>query len=530
MEWLKTTSMTLIEDIYISKKGVVKMRTVIEKMVVNEVKHEGELKRSLQPRHMNMIAIGGAIGTGLFLLSGGSVSAAGPGGAIVAYAVMGILVYFLMTSLGEMATLLPLSGSFETYATRFVDPAFGFALGWNYWFCWATCVACELVAGSIIVKFWLPHTNATLWSILFLAILFILNLTSARAYGEGEYWFASIKVITIIAFIIVGTLMIFGIMGGHSPGFSNFTLSDGNGNKGPFIGGIAAMINVFLLAGFSFSGTELVGLAAGECVNPEVNVPKAIKTVFWRILLFYIFAIVVIGFLIPFTNPNLLKSGTDQIAFSPFTMVFQRSGIAFAASFMNAVILTAVLSAGNSGLYAASRMLYAMAKEGKAHKIFGKVNKRGVPMNALYLTTLVACSAFLASLVGDGRIYYALVNISGITAFFAWLGIAVCHYRFRKAYIAQGKKLEDLKYKAKWFPFGPIMAMVLCTIVIFGANIWIFQADTFDWFSFITNYITIPLFAIFYFGYKFVKKTKIVPLLECDFEHKEYEKEENVNT
>ena len=502
------------------------MRTVIEKKVVNKVKPEGKLKRTLQPRHMNMIAIGGAIGTGLFLLSGGSVSAAGPGGAIVAYTVMGILVYFLMTSLGEMATLLPLSGSFETYATRFVDPAFGFALGWNYWFCWATCVACELVAGSIIVKFWLPNTNATLWSILFLVILFILNLTSARAYGEGEYWFASIKVITIITFIIVGTLMIFGIMGGHSPGFSNFTLSDGNGNKGPFIGGIVAMINVFLLAGFSFSGTELVGLAAGECVNPEVNVPKAIKTVFWRILLFYIFAIVIIGFLIPFTNANLLKSGTDQIAFSPFTMVFQRSGIAFAASLMNAVILTAVLSAGNSGLYAASRMLYAMAKEGKAHKIFGKVNKRGVPVNALYLTTLVACSAFLASLVGDGRIYYALVNISGITAFFAWLGIAVCHYRFRKAYIAQGKKLEDLKYRAKWFPFGPIMAMVLCSIVIFGANIWIFQADTFDWFSFITNYITIPLFAMLYLGYKFVKKTKIVPLLACDFEHKEYEKTE----
>jgi len=500
------------------------MSAKVEMKTNFEVKQQGELKRSLQARHLNMIAIGGAIGTGLFLLSGGTISRSGPGGAIVAYLVMGILVYFLMTSLGEMATLLPVSGSFETYATRFVDPAFGFALGWNYWFCWSTCVACELVAGSIIIKFWLPHTNATLWSVLFLVVLFILNLTSARAYGEGEYWFSSIKVITIIAFIIVGTLMILGIMGGHSPGFSNFTISDANGNKGPFIGGIFGMVNVFLLAGFSFSGTELVGLAAGECENPQVNVPKAIKMVFWRILLFYLGAIIVIGFLVPFNDPNLLKSGTDQIAFSPFTMVFQRSGLAFAASLMNAVILTAVLSAGNSGLYASSRMLYAMAKEGKAPKLFGKVNKRGVPMNALYLTTLVACSAFLASLVGDGKIYYALVNISGITAFFAWLGIAVCHYRFRKAYIAQGRKLEDLKYQAKWFPFGPIMAMILCTIVIFGSNIWIFQAPTFDWFSFVTNYMTIPLFAIFYFGYKFVKKTKIVPLMECDFEHKEYQK------
>lgn len=482
----------------------------------------GELKRSLQARHLNMIAIGGAIGTGLFLLSGGSVSTAGPGGAIAAYAVMGILVYFLMTSLGEMATMMPISGSFETYATRFVDPALGFALGWNYWFCWSTCVACELVAGSIIVKFWLPHTNGTMWSILFMVVLFLLNLVSAKAYGEGEYWFASIKVVTIFLFLAVGVLMIFGILGGKSPGFSNFFLQS-NGQKGPFIGGVSAIINVFLLAGFSFSGTELVGLAAGESADPEKNVPKAIKTVFWRILLFYIGAIIVIGFLIPFNDPNLLKSGTDQIAYSPFTIVFQRSGIAFAASLMNTVILTAVLSAGNSGLYASSRMLYAMAKEGKAPKAFAKVNKRGVPMNALYLTTLVACTAFFASLIGDGKIYYALVNISGITAFFAWLGIAICHYRFRRAYVAQGRKLEDLKYKAKWFPFGPIAAIILCTIVIFGSNIWIFQADKFDWFSFITNYATIPLFAVFYFGYKFVKKTKIVPLMECNFDCTDYE-------
>lgn len=481
---------------------------------------KSELHRGLKARHLNMIAIGGAIGTGLFLLSGGSVSMAGPGGALLAYAVMGVLVYFLMTSLGEMATLMPVSGSFETYATRFVDPAFGFALGWNYWFCWATCVACELVAGSIIIKYWLPNTNGTLWSIFFLAILFALNLVSAKAYGEGEYWFASIKVVTIIVFIVAGVLMIFGIIGGTSPGFSNFTLQAGD-QKGPFVGGVFAVVNVFLLAGFSFSGTELVGLAAGESENPEVNVPKAVKTVFWRILLFYIGAIVVIGFLIPFNDPNLLKGGTDQIAFSPFTLVFQRAGIAFAASLMNAVILTAVLSAGNSGLYASSRMLYAMAKEGKAPRMFSKVNKRGVPMNALYLTTLVACSAFFASLVGDGKIYYALVNISGITAFFAWLGIAICHFRFRKAYVAQGRRLEDLKYRAKWYPFGPIMAMILCTVVIFGANIWIFQAETFDWFSFITNYGTIPLFAAFYFGYKIVKKTKVVPLMECDFDCKE---------
>lgn len=488
-----------------------------------ERKNKGELHRSLKARHMNMIAIGGSIGTGLFFASGSAVSTAGPGGAVLAYTVMGILVYFLMTSLGEMATLLPVSGSFETYATRFIDPALGFTLGWNYWFCWAVCVAAELVAGSLIVKFWFPDTNTTLWSVLFLVIIFALNILSARAYGEGEYWFASIKVVTIIIFLIVGVLMIFGILGGQSPGFSNWTLSDSDGKRGPFVGGILSIINVFLVAGFSFSGTEIVGLAAGESENPEENVPKAIKTVFWRILLFYMGAIIVIGFLIPFTDPNLLKSGADNIAYSPFTIVFEKSGLAIAASFMNAVILTSVLSCGNSGLYVASRMLYALAKEGKAPKFLSKVNKRGVPTNALYATAIIACSAFLASLISDGKIYYILYNASGITAFFAWLGIGICHYRFRKAYIIQGRKMQDLKYKSKWYPLGPIMSIILCTIVIFGSNIWIFQAETFSWFDFTTNYLCIPIFICLYVGYKIVKKTRIVPLTECDFSYSEYE-------
>lgn len=486
-----------------------------------EQKNENKLQRKLKARHMNMIAIGGSIGTGLFFASGSAVSTAGPGGAITAYLIMGILVYFLMMSLGEMSTLLPISGSFETYATRFVDSALGFTLGWNYWFCWAICVAAELVAGSIIVKFWFPHVNTTLCSVIFLIIMVMLNMLSARVYGESEYWFSSIKVITVIVFLATGVLMIFGILGGNPVGFKNWTLSSGHGKSAPFVGGMSALINVFLVAGFSFSGTEIVGLAAGESENPEENVPKSIKFVFWRILLFYIGSILVIGFLIPFTNPNLLKSGADSVAYSPFTMVFEKCGIAFAASVMNAVILTSVLSCGNSGLYVASRMLYSLSKEGKAPKCLSKVNKSGVPINALYATTLVACLAFFASLIGDGKIYYILYNASGITAFFAWLGIGICHYRFRKAYVAQGRNLSDLKFKAKFYPFGPIMATILCIIVIFGANIWVFQADKFSWFDFITNYMCIPLFIALYFGYKFVHKTKIVPLEECNFEYKD---------
>ncbi|PJI08835.1 MULTISPECIES: amino acid permease [Clostridium] len=483
-----------------------------------EKKQNEKLQRSLKTRHMNMIAIGGSIGTGLFFTSGNAISTAGPGGAIAAYAVMGILVYFLMTSLGEMATMIPNSGSFETYASKFVDPALGFALGWNYWFNWAITVAAELVAGGLVVKFWLPNTRTTFWSVGFLAILFVLNMMSAKAYGEGEYWFASIKVVTIIVFLVVGVLMIFGIMGGHGTGFSNWVLKDGKGNSAPFVGGGAAILMSFLTAGFSFAGTEVVGLAAGESENPEKDVPKAINSVFWRILIFYIGAIVVIGFIIPFNDPNLLKNGVSEIAYSPFTIVFKRSGIAVAASIMNAVILTSVLSCGNSGLYAGSRMLYAMAREGKAPKMLGRVSKNGVPINALIFTSVIASTAFFASLIGDGKIYYILYNLSGITTFITWLGIAICHYRFRKAYVAQGKKIQDLKYKALWYPFGPIFAMILCTVVLFGANIWVFQAKTFSLFDFITNYGSIPLFLCFYLIYKKVHNTKLVSLMECNFD------------
>jgi len=464
-----------------------------------------------------MIAIGGAIGTGLFLLSGESVSTSGPGGAVCSYIIMGVIVYFLMSSLGEMATELPLSGSFETYATRYVDPAMGFTLGWNYWLMSVSTVTAELVAGSMIVRFWLPDTNATLWSMLFLVLIFLLNAFSSKVYGESEFWFASIKVATIIIFLVVGVLMIFGIVGGSSPGFSNIFLHDAaTGETGPFVGGFSGMLTVMFLAGWSFAGTELVGIAAGESENPEKNVPKAIKTVFWRILLFYVFAIIVISFLVPFNDPNLLKTSTTDIAYSPFTVVFYRAGLAFAASFMNAVILTSVLSAGNSLMYASTRMLFAMAREGKAPEVLGRLNKHKVPMNALLFNTLIACTAFFSSLIGSGQIYVVLVTLSGVATFFAWFGIGLCHYRFRRAYVAQGKDVKKLKYRSKFFPAAPIISMVVTICLILFANMWIFQDNNFSWFNFLSNYGLIPIFIGMYLVYKKVNHTKVVPYEDVD--------------
>jgi len=468
-----------------------------------------DLKRGLKVRHINMIAIGGAIGTGLFVATGGSLSEAGPGGALVAYAGIGVMVFFLMTSLGEMSTYMPVTGSFQTYATKFVDPALGFALGWNYWYNWAITVACELEAAAIVIKYWLPDTNSLIWSVLFLAILFLLNYFSVGAYGESEFWFAGIKVITIIVFLIVGILVILGILGGQSPGVENWVKGDA-----PFPGGFAAIISIFMIAGFSFQGTELIGVAAGEVKDPEKSIPRAIKTVFFRIILFYIGAIIVIGFLIPYNDPNLLQSGVENIAVSPFTLVFKRAGIAAAASIMNAVILTSVLSCGNSGMYASTRMLYSLAVEGKAPKIFRRVNKRGVPVPALIITAVIGMAAFLGSMVGEGTVYLWLVNGSGVAGFIAWLGIAISHYRFRKAFVAQGHSLNELKYKAKLFPLGPILAMTLCIIIVVGQ---FFVYDDFSFMGFMVAYVGAIGFLLLWFGYKLIKKTRVVKLEEADF-------------
>lgn len=482
-------------------------------MEINE--SEAKLKRSLKARHMNMIAIGGAIGTGLFVALGYNITAAGPAGALVAYAVMGVLVYFLMTSLGEMSTEIPITGSFASYCTRFVDPALGFAVGWNYWFSWSITVALELVAADLLIKFWLPDANAFLWSAIFLAILYVLNFVSVRGYGEAEFWFAGIKVVTVVVFLILGVLMILGIMGGESPGFSNWTTGEA-----PFVGGFLPVLGAFLLAGFSFQGTELVGIASGESEDPEKQVPKAIKAVFWRILIFYIGAVAVIGFLLPYTDENLLKTGIENLAVSPFTLVFERAGLAIAASVMNAVILTAVLSCGNAGMYVSTRMLYSLAEEGKAPKYFMKVNKRGVPLRALNATTLIAAFCFLTSQWSVNTVYYWLLNASALTGFIAWLAIAISHYFFRRAYVAQGRRIEDLKFKAKLFPFGSLFAAILCACIIIGQ---FYAYGDYSVMGFFVAYIGLFIFFACYFGYKIVKKTKILAPTEANLQHQEGE-------
>lgn len=482
--------------------------------VLEERNSEGSLQRKLKSRHLTMMAIGGAIGTGLFVSSGSTISTAGPGGALAAFILVGIMVYFVMNSLGELSAFLPVPGAFDIYASKYVDPALGFALGWNYWYTTAITVPTDLVASTLIMKYWFPNVPSLLWSALFLGLLLILNILSVKAYGESEYWFAGIKVISIIVFLIIGVAMIFGIIGGHAVGFSNFTQGDA-----PFHGGLLSIFSVVLVAGFAFQGTEVIATAAGETDNPSKNVPKAIRSIFWRILIFYVLTIFVIGLIIPYTDPNLLKTGVKNVSISPFTLVLQRAGLAFAASVMNAVLLTSVLSAANSAMYASSRMLWALAKEGKAPRIFARLNRKGIPALALCTTATLGLASFLASLFGNGSVFIWLVNASALTGFIKWFGIAISHYRFRKAYVAQGRDLNKLPFKAKWYPLGPVITMLFFMVFILGQNL--FFGHQVSWAEFLATYIGLPIFLLLWLGYKFIKKTKVVPLMECDFERKE---------
>ena len=474
----------------------------------NNSAHSNEVKRGLKTRHISMIALGGSIGTGLFVASGATIHMSGPGGSLLAYAAIGIMVYFLMTSLGEMATFMPISGSFASYSGKFIDPALGFAMGWNYWFNWAITVAVDVSTAAIVLQYWFPKIPIWVFSLGVLIFILLINILTVKCFGETEYWLSVIKVVAVILFLVIGSLTIIGIIGGDAPLLKNFTHKDA-----PFAGGVPAVLCAFAIAGFSFQGTELIGITAGESATPEKSIPKAVKQVFWRILLFYILAIFVIACIIPYTDKNLLGSEVTDIAISPFTLVFQRAGFAAAAGIMNAVILTSVISAANSGMYASTRMLYALAKEGNAPKVFGKVSVRGIPVPALIATFVVALFTFFMSIFGS-QIYMFLVAASGLTGFIAWAGIAASHYRFRKAYVAQGHSLNNLVYRAKWYPFGPIVAFLLCVLVIVGQDLRSFA--TLNWEGIGITYMSVPLFIILYVGYKIKNRTKVIPLKEVD--------------
>lgn len=475
-----------------------------------------KMERSLKTRHVSMIAIGGAIGTGLFVATGGVISQAGPGGAILAYAIIGVMLYFLMNAVGELSSAYPLSGAFSAFATRFIHPSFGFVLGWLYIAICILVASVDIVVTANVISFWewSQFLTPLEWSIAFFLLIFSLNIFTVRAYGEAEYWLSFIKVFMIIVFVILGFLMIFGILGGHTYGFENFTYKEA-----PFVGGISGFVGVLLIAGFSVGGTEQVAITAGESEDPAKSMPKAVNQVFWRILLFYIGSIVVISAIIPYTDPLLLNE-SGSVLQSPFTIVFNRIGISFAASVINAVILTSLLSAANSMLYTTSRLFYSLAESGQAPKILAKINKK---TRAPLISVIVTCAVILGIVIfanyNDGAVFYIL-NLLGALVLIIWFSNIWAMFRVRKAIKLQDKNIDEiLPYKAKGYPYGQyiVVAILLFLFIGSGATNIIDYNPT----GLVNHFLPYVVLLVIFLVHKWVTKSKLVDLNKVDLTQKD---------
>ncbi|KAH9827144.1 amino acid permease [Teratosphaeria destructans] len=478
-----------------------------------------QLKRRLQSRHLQMIAIGGTIGTGLFIGSGEALAEAGPAGALIAYTFVGTLVYSVMIALGEMATYIPISGAFTAYASRFVDPSLGFAMGWIYWFSWAITYALELTASGLIIQYWAPELNVGIFIGIFWAVITAVNFLPVSFYGEAEFYFALIKVFTVLGFLIFGICIDagagqHGYLGFHTwgnPGaFAPYIVTD-NGALAKFVGFWAVLIQ----AGFSYQGTELVGIAAGECANPRKTVPAAIKKTFYRILFFFVGTIFFIGLLVPYDNQELL-SGETSAASSPLVIAAKLAGVKVLPSLINAVLLTVVLSAANSNVYSGSRILVGLAGEGSAFQFLLRTTSGGVPYVAVAFTAAFGLLGFMNESSSGGTVFTWLVNITGVAGFISWTCIGVSHIGFMRALKARGVSRDTLPYKAFWQPFMTWYGVGFNILIILTQGFTSFMPwSTSDFFA---AYISLILFVILYAGHKLWFRTGFVKAVEADLD------------
>lgn len=456
------------------------------------IEKSSELVKKLEARHINMIALGGSIGTGIFLVSGYAVSVGGPGGAVFAYMCMAVIVYFLMTSLAEMSSFRPSTGSFCDYSSEYVGKSFGFAMGYNYWFSWASAIAVEISAGSIIMGYWFPHINPLIFSSLFFVLIVLVNLFVVKIYGEVEYGLSFIKVSAILLFIILG---LFSAISLPHFGTHHWKIAGA-----PFHNGLNGFIAVFLFVGLSFQGTELVGVASEETKHPEITIPNAIKMVFWRLTLFYIVSTLVITLLIPFNDPTLIMQ--DSVIMSPYTLVFQSYIGKYAGDIVNFIILIAVISAANASLYSSSRILWYLGKSKQAPKQLTYTNKKGVPIIALFSTVFLSGLFLLSSLINNGKFFNYIIQISSLAGFLVWLGIALSHYKFRTQYLrSKNINSSSLKYKAKLFPFAPLCSIIVILSIIV-AQVIVVDSNKITIYSMFITYLSVITFLIVYLSHK----------------------------
>ncbi|NED01350.1 amino acid permease [Streptomyces sp. SID6648] len=381
----------------------------------------GGLQAGLKNRHLSMIAIGGVIGAGLFVGSSAGIAAAGPA-ILISYAMVGLMVVLVMRMLGEMAAARPSSGSFSAYADQALGRWAGFSIGWLYWFFWVVVLAVEATAGAAILENWIPGVPQWAWALIVMVVLTATNLVSVGSYGEFEFWFAGIKVVAIAAFVVVGFLAVFGLLpGSDNPGSGLAHLTDSGGF---FPEGPGAILTGVLMVVFSFMGSEIVTLAAGESSDPQRAVSKATNSVIWRIAVFYLGSIFVVLTLLPWNDPSIQEKGS-------YVAALDSIGIPQAGNVMDFIVLTAVLSCLNSGLYTASRMAFSLGERGDAPKSFAKVNRRGVPQAAILSSVVFGFVAVFFNYQWPDTVFQFLLNSSGAVALFVWLVICFTQLRMR---------------------------------------------------------------------------------------------------
>ena len=483
---------------------------------------ETEVKRGLKLRHISMIALGGTIGTGLFIGTKTPLAIAGPVNTLIAYLFMGTIAYSVTQSLGELATHTPISGSFCTFNTRYISKAIGFSTSWCYWFSWAITFAIELSIVGQVIQYWTHAVPLWAWMLIFFVVLTAANFFPVKFYGEVEFWIALIKVVAIVGFLIYALCMVCGA-GITGPVGFRYWKNPGpwgpgylvkNVNTGRFLGWVSSLIN----AAFTYQGVELTGIAAGEAANPRKAVPRAINKVIFRILVFYILTLFFIGLLVPFNDPAL-ESEENFISSSPFLVAIQNSGTKILPDIFNAIILMTIISAGNSNVYIGSRILYSMGESGTAPPFYSWTTSGGVPYVGVITTSLIGLLAFLTVSNSGQTVFDWLVNITAVAGLIAWLFISLSHIRFMNILRSRSITRDTLPYKALFMPWFAYYAAIAVFIIIFIQGYESFFDFTAS--KFFTAYISIILFVVLWIGSQvtlYRKDPWFIPVADVDID------------
>ncbi|KAI0867578.1 amino acid permease [Hypoxylon argillaceum] len=463
--------------------------------------HKGAaLKTDLRGRHMQMIAVGGAIGAGLFIGSGSALHNGGPASLIIGYIIIGVMLLFTMQALGELAVMYPVNGAFYTYVVRFIDPSWGFAIGWQYAINWLTILPFELIAASGTIKFWRTDIDSAVWVSVFLVVLTLIQIFGVRGYGEVEFILSIIKIAACIGFIILGIIINVGGVGDQGYLGAKYWH-----DPGAFQNGFNGFAGVFVVAAFAFGGTELVGLAAAESENPRKAIPLAAKQVFFRIFFFYVVNLFILGLIFSSTDERLQFATGSNSRFSPFTLAIQDAGIKVLPSIFNAVITISVISVANSCAFGSTRTMQALAERGMAPKFLSYVDKAGRPLWCIVIQLVFGLLGYVNDAPNGGDAFTWLLALSGLANFFVWGSCCWAHIRFRWAWKAQGRDFREIPYQAPLGVWGSYIAIFLvgvCLIATFYNALYPTPNSTPNAETFFEGYLAAFIVIALYFFWK----------------------------